>query len=54
MREPNRTGEDQAAGSYACTNCGELVTVGSADRLPACPVCHNTKWRPAEEALKKR
>ena len=38
MAEPAPVGSDVQAGTYRCTNCGELG-VQSVQSLPPCPEC---------------
>ena len=44
MAEPVPAGSDVSAGTYACTNCGNQIEVGSVQSLPPCPECQNGEW----------
>ena len=45
MASPVPTGSDVSAGTYACTQCGNEIQVGSIDSMPPCPSCGNGEWR---------
>jgi len=40
-----RSGEIAAAGTFACTACGERVELSTSAHLPACPKCRRTEFR---------
>ncbi|QUX96521.1 hypothetical protein C0J08_14425 [Marinomonas sp. CT5] len=41
------TSEKPGKGTYTCTNCSETVTLDdTSDRLPPCPKCHKTDYKP--------
>jgi rubrerythrin len=41
------TGEKPGKGTYTCRKCGQTVRLDDAsDRLPPCPNCDNTEFRP--------
>lgn len=43
----SKTGEKPGVGVYICTKCGNLVRLDDqTDKLPPCPKCHNTTYRP--------
>lgn len=44
MADPVPAGSDVSAGTYACTQCGNVLTVGSTKHLPPCPSCGNGHW----------
>ena len=39
MANPAPVGSDVSAGTYRCTNCGNELTIQSAQSLPPCPEC---------------
>jgi hypothetical protein len=43
---PKRTAAPSSA-IYACTNCGETLSVQQGQALPDCPRCEGTEWVPA-------
>lgn len=46
MANQAKTGEQPGKGTYACTNCGQNVTLDDAtDRMPPCPNCSNTEFK---------
>lgn len=41
------TGEKPGKGKYTCTRCGQVVRLDNdEDRLPPCPSCNGTTYRP--------
>lgn len=43
----SKTGEKPGVGTYICVACGERVRLDdNTDRLPPCPTCHKTDYRP--------
>lgn len=39
------TGEKPGAGTYTCTQCGQVVVLDdNDDRMPPCPSCGGTKF----------
>lgn len=41
------TGQKPGKGSYTCTRCNQVVRLDSdEDRLPPCPNCNGTNFRP--------
>ncbi|MFC4305777.1 zinc ribbon-containing protein [Cohnella boryungensis] len=41
------TGEKPGIGIYTCKNCGTSVLLDdNSDRLPPCPKCSGTEYRP--------
>jgi DNA-directed RNA polymerase subunit RPC12/RpoP len=41
------TGEKPGKGVYVCIKCGEKVRLDdNSDRLPPCPKCHGTEYKP--------
>ena len=41
------TGEKPGKGTYTCTNCSKEVRLDDdSDRLPPCPKCSGTNYRP--------
>jgi len=43
--DPVPAGSDVSAGTYGCTNCGNVIDVGSTKHLPPCPECGNGEWQ---------
>ncbi len=40
------TGEKPGKGQYRCTKCFKIIILeNDTDALPACPRCHNTKFK---------
>ena len=39
-----KTGEQPGYGTYSCTNCGQLLDIGSKDTMPPCPRCSNNEF----------
>ena len=44
MAEPVPAGSDVSSGTYACTNCGYELEVGSTKNLPPCLSCGNGQY----------
>lgn len=41
------TGEKPGIGIYVCVSCGQKVFLNDfSDRLPPCPRCQSTEYRP--------
>lgn len=41
------TGEKPGKGMYTCMRCGQVVRLDdNTDKLPPCPTCNNTSYRP--------
>jgi len=39
------TGQKPGKGTYACRNCGQIVTLDDfTDTMPPCPKCNNTEF----------
>jgi predicted nucleic acid-binding Zn-ribbon protein len=39
MADPAPIGSDVSAGTYRCTNCGNVIDTQSVKHLPPCPSC---------------
>lgn len=44
MANPVPSGSDVSAGTYRCTNCGNVMDVASTTHLPPCPSCGHGEW----------
>ncbi len=41
------TGEKPGKGVYVCKHCGQKVVLDdNSDKLPPCPKCNHTEYRP--------
>jgi rubrerythrin len=44
VADPTPSGSDVTSGTYRCTECGQILEMGSAKSIPPCPICENEEW----------